>query len=153
MLACLNQSQSSNMQLRSNWPIVGLLLATAFCARADLSIVATNATREFVAQKRYLNLPVKNGSPSRRLNLLVDAKVERFFDIELAEGEPDWWAFIDLTPWQGHRFAVASDAVSADSAGFKRITLSDTIRGAENLYREPLRPQFHFSSRRGWNND
>ena len=30
---------------------------------------------------------------------------------------------------------------------------SDQIIGAETLYREPLRPQFHFSPRRGWNND
>jgi len=27
------------------------------------------------------------------------------------------------------------------------------VPGAENLYREALRPQFHYTSRRGWNND
>jgi sucrose-6-phosphate hydrolase SacC (GH32 family) len=27
------------------------------------------------------------------------------------------------------------------------------LKGAETLYREALRPQFHFSPRRGWNND
>ncbi|MCP4644516.1 MAG: glycoside hydrolase family 32 protein, partial [bacterium] len=29
----------------------------------------------------------------------------------------------------------------------------DSFMGAEDLYREPMRPQFHFSPRRGWNND
>jgi sucrose-6-phosphate hydrolase SacC (GH32 family) len=34
-----------------------------------------------------------------------------------------------------------------------QATQADQIKGAENLYHEALRPQFHFSSRRGWNND
>ncbi len=34
-----------------------------------------------------------------------------------------------------------------------QVGQADEIRGAENLYREKLRPQFHFTSRRGWNND
>ena len=40
-----------------------------------------------------------------------------------------------------------------DSSALKAIEQSDGIKGADDLYREPLRPQFHFSSRRGWNND
>ena len=34
-----------------------------------------------------------------------------------------------------------------------QIDPSDEIKDAADLYHEPLRPQFHFSSRRGWNND
>jgi len=33
------------------------------------------------------------------------------------------------------------------------ITLDDQIKGAEDLYKEKHRPGFHFTSRRGWNND
>jgi fructan beta-fructosidase len=33
------------------------------------------------------------------------------------------------------------------------IDQTDEIKGADTLYREALRPQFHFSARRGWNND
>ena len=32
-----------------------------------------DATRNLTVRKRYLNLPVKNGAPKRRLSLLVDA--------------------------------------------------------------------------------
>ena len=31
--------------------------------------------------------------------------------------------------------------------------LADQRPDPEGMYREPLRPQFHFSQRRGWNND
>jgi sucrose-6-phosphate hydrolase SacC (GH32 family) len=30
------------------------------------------------------------------------------------------------------------------------ISLDDEIKGSEDLYREKYRPQFHFTSRRGW---
>jgi fructan beta-fructosidase len=40
-----------------------------------------------------------------------------------------------------------------NSRALQAIVQSDTIKGAENLYREKHRQRFHFSSRRGWNND
>src|SRR3974390_2767873 len=99
------------MQLRSHWQTLGLLLTTALCAPAQISAVVTNATREFVVQKQFLNLPVKNGAPARHLKLLVDGNLERFFDIEIAEGEPDWWAFIDMKPWQGRLIALQAEGI------------------------------------------
>jgi sucrose-6-phosphate hydrolase SacC (GH32 family) len=137
--------------------IRGLLIAGLFFSLAHLrGGTAPNPvanTREFFAGKHFLNLPVKNGATPRHLQLLVDGRAARFFDIELANGEPDWWAFIDLRPWKGRRIALQADGVGADATGLKQITLSDAIEGADTLYREALRPQFHFSSRRGWNND
>jgi fructan beta-fructosidase len=53
-----------------------------------------------------------------------------------------------VTHFQGKRATL-----QADSGTVLAIELSDEIKGAENLYHEALRPQFHFSSRRGWNND
>lgn len=113
----------------------------------------TDVRREFLAEKRYLNLPVKNGAPKRWISLLVDGRIERDFNIELADGEPDWWAFLELGPFKGKSVTVLVDKLAEDSQALNHIEQSDTIQGAEQLYREPLRGQFHFSPRRGWNND
>ena len=39
------------------------------------------------------------------------------------------------------------------SKALDSLRQSDTLLDAENLYREPLRPQLHFSAKRGWLND
>ncbi|MBN2133285.1 MAG: GH32 C-terminal domain-containing protein [Sedimentisphaerales bacterium] len=111
------------------------------------------AARELVLQNRYLNLPVKNGATNRRMSLAVEGQVVRDFEIELAEGEPDFWVFMDVSMFQGKRATVRVAALPSGSSALRAIRQSDTIEGSENLYREKLRQQFHFSSRRGWNND
>ena len=113
----------------------------------------TNVTRAITLEKRYLNLPIQNGAPKRRMSLLVDGQPAREFEIDLANAEPDWWAFMDISPFAGRAATVRVDVLSEDSAGLKSIDQSDDTKGADRLYRERLRPQFHFSSRRGWNND
>ncbi|MEF8788310.1 MAG: glycoside hydrolase family 32 protein, partial [Planctomycetota bacterium] len=45
------------------------------------------------------------------------------------------------------------EGLRSDTPGLEALTNADSIKGAEDLYREKWRPQFHFSSRRGWNND
>src|ERR1035441_2308669 len=112
-----------------------------------------DATRNLTVRKRYLNLPVKNGAPKRHVCLLVEGRVVREFDIELADTAPDWWAFLDLTAWQGKPATIKVDKLREDSPALNAIEQADGIKGAEDLYREPLRPQFHFTSRRGWLND
>ncbi len=113
----------------------------------------TGATREIRVEKRYLNLPLKNGAFKRHMQFIVNGKTEREFEIELADAEPDWWAFMDLTPFKGGKAVIRVDSLSGNSVGLKSIEQSDQIKDADSLYREKLRPQFHFSSRRGWNND
>src|SRR5262249_3625162 len=106
----------------------------------------TNVTRELIIKKPYLNLPVKNGAPKRKMSLMVAGKVEREFEIELADAEPDWWAFMDLVPFQNRTLVVKVDKSPEDSTGLQAIEQADRIRGAEDLYHEKLRPQFHFSA-------
>jgi fructan beta-fructosidase len=83
----------------------------------------------------------------------VDGRVEVRNDIELAPGEPDWWAPMDVGAWHGRTVVLQVDKLPEDSRALTSIEPADTLRGAEDLYREPLRAQFHFSPRRGWNND
>jgi fructan beta-fructosidase len=106
---------------------------------------------ELTVSHRYLHLPVQNGAPERWMRLLVDGEAVRAFQIELAEEQPDFWVFVDVGPCQGRKLQVEIDA--GDPAALARIAQADTIPGEVNLYRERLRPQLHFSSRRGWNND
>jgi len=112
-----------------------------------------NVKREFVIANRYLNLPIKNGAPKRVVTTLVDNQVVVKNEIELANAEPDWWAPMDVSQWRGRTVTLQVDRLPEDSRALSSIEQADSMKGAENLYKEPLRGQFHFSSRRGWNND
>lgn len=113
----------------------------------------TNVRRELNVGARYLNIPIKNGAPLRRVSFFLDGVQAGGAEMELADGAPDWWAPIDLSMYQGRLFALEVDSLRDDSTALSSISLSDTMRDSENLYDEPLRAQFHFSSRRGWLND
>jgi len=112
-----------------------------------------NTERTIVASARYLHFPVKNGAPKRVVTLLVDGSTVVRNNIELADGEPDWWAPMDVGGWKGRTLTLRVDSLHEDSSGLKNIGQSETIRNSETDYREALRGQFHFSPRRGWNND
>jgi sucrose-6-phosphate hydrolase SacC (GH32 family) len=78
-------------------------------------------------------------------------------DIELADGgdtnRPDWWAPLDVSAWRSKQIVLRVDKLPENSAALTSIEQSDTLHDAGSLYRERLRGQFHFSPRRGWNND
>ncbi len=113
----------------------------------------TNATREFPVTTRYLNLPIRDGAPNRKVTLRVDGRPVVVNDIGLADGQAHWWAPMDVSAWAGKTVTLQVDRLPGDSQALSSVEPSDTIRGAGDLYREPLRGQFHFSPQRGWNND
>lgn len=129
------------------------LIANGWAEPATIEGTNNGGALTIKVEKRYLNLPVKNGAPKRSLRLIVDGKLERKFEIELADGGPDWWAFMDLTAFKGKQVVLQADKLPEGSRAWKLIDQSNEIKDAKNLYREALRPQFHFSARRGWNND
>jgi fructan beta-fructosidase len=114
---------------------------------------AEAGTREFKIDHRYLNFPIKNGAAKRKVTVLVDGRVEVQNDMELADAEADWWAFMDLSGWRGKTLTLVVDKLPVGSRALSAVEQSDSIKGASGLYDESLRGQFHFSSRRGWNND
>lgn len=113
----------------------------------------TDAERQLTATARYIHFPIKNGGAKRIVTLLVDGQQVVRNDIELADAAPDWWAPLDVSTWRGKTLTLRVDKLHEDSAALKSIEQSDTLKDAENLYRESLRGQFHFSPQRGWNND
>lgn len=112
-----------------------------------------NPTREIRISGKYLHFPVKTGAPARQVTLLANGKEERVFDIELAPEEPDWWAPLDVSAWKDKMITIRVNRLPGSSKGLDNILSSETLKGADNLYQEPLRPQLHFSPRRGWTND
>ncbi len=120
---------------------------------AALGLHGAENSREFRAEKKYLNLPVKNGAPKRLVTMAAEGKLVRQFDIELADAEPDWWAVVELADFRGQNISVSVNKLKEGSMGLSAIEQSDAIKGGENLYQEKLRAQFHFTARRGWNND
>ncbi|HEU5396273.1 MAG TPA: glycoside hydrolase family 32 protein [Verrucomicrobiae bacterium] len=121
--------------------------------RSEAPILQFDATRTLKLEKPYLNFPVKNGAYKRRVTILCDGRAQRSFDIELANGKPDWWAFMDATPFRGQTVTIQVDQLRENSAGLSSVDQSDEIKGARSLYHEAMRPQFHFTARRGWLND
>jgi fructan beta-fructosidase len=115
------------------------------------------ASREFVGvDKRYLNLPIKNNTPTRKVRIRYegpDGAADVTNDIALADEKPDWWTFVDVSAARGGILTVDVNQLPEDSNALAAMELSNEILHAGDLYGEPLRQQFHFSARRGWNND
>ncbi|MFS4467460.1 glycoside hydrolase family 32 protein [Maribacter sp. 2210JD10-5] len=101
--------------------------------------------------KRYMNLPIENKLKTQRLKILMNDNLFRDFDIQLAQTEPDFWVFIDLKEHLGKTLVLQPE--KSNREGLNKIYFSDRIHGADTLYKEQLRPQFHFTSKRGWLND
>lgn len=109
---------------------------------------------EIVVEKKLLHFPVKEGAKKRLVTVAADGVPVRRFDIELAErDDADWWAPLDVSAWPGKRLSVAADKLPVGSKALDSLQQSDTLFDSENLYREALRPQLHFSAQRGWIND
>jgi fructan beta-fructosidase len=122
-------------------------------AAIQAPVIRWDVTRDILIEKPYLNFPVKNGAPKKRVTLSIAGEELHGVDIELADGDPDWWAFFDAAPFRGKTLTVKVNRLAEGSKGLRSVDQTRQIRDAGDLYREPLRPQFHFTSRRGWLND
>lgn len=127
-------------------PIKNLLflhVSLLFC----LSVSAGNIPIKIT--KQYLNLPVSQRTERKRMTFSVEGKEDRSFVIRLS-ANPDYWVFCDMTAYKGKTINISYEG---DPSGLSRIYQDDKIEGHENLYKEKNRPQFHFTTQRGWIND
>lgn len=107
-------------------------------------------TRSLTITKRYLNLPVSQAQNRGTMQFSFQDKPERSFKIRLATDKPDYWVFCDMAALQGKTITIRYDG---NAEGLRHIYQDDKMAGQDSLYRETKRPQFHFSTRRGWIND
>ena len=119
-----------------------LLLASCFLMQAgELKIKI---------DKKYLNLPVSHQVERAPMTLRADGMEDYSFQIRLAQSQPDYWVFCDMSRYQGKELRIS---YPGDNARLELIYQADEITGQDSLYRESNRPQVHYTQRRGWNND
>jgi len=115
------------------------------------ALFAQNAAqREIKVNQRYLNIPVYDDRPSKVLTFSAKGVEPLEVDVWIAQGEPEYWVFKDLTPYMGKTLKLTYEG---DAADLDKLFVADTIVGQSNFYKEAMRPQFHFTTLRGWTND
>jgi fructan beta-fructosidase len=117
------------------------------------SVAQGARSREITLSKRYLLFPIRTGARETPVDLRIDGENVREFGAELArsEAEAEFWSFLDVSAFAGKRATLHLGRATEETLALVRQ--SDEIPSAPSLYDEPLRPQFHFSQRLGWNND
>lgn len=117
-----------------------------------VSMAATGQkiVREFRIDSQYLNIPVKMSQARQMVHFVEGSDTLTYSVVRLADAEPDYWVFKDVSAYQGKTLKLV---FSQQVKGIDMMYLSDRFAGQDSLYREVNRPQFHFTSRRGWNND
>jgi len=104
-------------------------------------------------KKHYLNIPIRTGASKHLVELIQNGQVVREFGAELADGSPDFYAFMDMTPFRGKDVLVRVDSQSATHAQLAGLVQSNSIIAKTPIYQEALRPIYHYTARRGWIND
>jgi len=111
-------------------------------------------SRQLTLLNKYLNFPVKRNARERLISVTIGGKKVREFSIRLTDDEPDYWVYLDISEFKGKEATVSINKYDPQSTkGFDMAFQADSFPGEKNLYKEKLRPQFHFTSKRGWNND
>lgn len=108
--------------------------------------------------QKYLLLPVEEAAPEATVNVLVNNKTDRSFQVRLAVNRIDYLVPFDLEQYKGK--TVTFDIHTGNSranvrdamadACWKELRLSDTFDDAN---REEFRPLYHHSPLYGWMND
>ncbi len=109
-----------------------------------------NPERTLKLDRQYLLIPIKRDAPRRLLTLSFEGGLTTSNLVSLADGEPDWWASIDVSQYKGKTATLRFNELSDESNGLKAMKTSDTL---PDLYKETYRPLVHFTAKSGWLND
>ena len=111
----------------------------------------TNA-QEIKITGKYIIFPVSNKGQRGRMTIYVGDQLVHNLDCDFPRSKDaiDWWTYLDMSEYVGKTAKVAAKAAPEICKLFES---SDKIRHLQPLYNEALRPQFHMSQMRGWNND
>ncbi|MEI7526694.1 MAG: glycoside hydrolase family 32 protein [Mariniphaga sp.] len=103
--------------------------------------------------KKYVHVPVKTGAPKTWVTVNIDGVMQHEFEVELAPENPDFYATLEVGAWIGKKLTLTVEKVTPDSKWLTLTKTSNELSDESLVYKEELRPQFHFAPRRGWTND
>jgi fructan beta-fructosidase len=149
-------------------PAIILAPAVSGIASAGLADASPQTNRQLRIDQQFVLFPINNESLSRRVRLVKNGRVLRSFTASL--GLPaQWWAHLDVSAWRGQTLTLSVEpdnspptfqkipgrgANETDNADLiAAMHTSAEIWSPATVYKEPLRPAFHFTAKRGWNND
>jgi sucrose-6-phosphate hydrolase SacC (GH32 family) len=115
-----------------------------------LIVTAQPVIREYKITNRYINFPVEMKQARQKVHFISGMDTLTYAVIRIADKAPDYWVHKDVSAFLGKTLKIR---YSENVAGMSKIYQSDVFAGADSLYRESRRPQFHFSPARGWTND
>ena len=109
-------------------------------------------TQEIKITGKYIIFPISNRGQRGRMTITVGGQLVHNLDCDFAPSPDaiDWWTYLDMSEYLGKTAKVVA---RADPNVCNLFESSDEIRNLHPLYDEALRPQFHMSQKRGWNND
>ncbi len=109
-------------------------------------------TGVIVPTNQFINFPVKLGNPYHVAALLVNGVSVQEFNLPLGSATNyDFYAFLDLSAYQNTQMVVRVD--STNSLQLQDFVQSTTPVTTTPIYQEEFRPIYHFTPRRGFNND
>lgn len=120
--------------------VIATFIALCFAQAAELSMKV---------KCRYLNLPISHEVERYRLTFKAKGVDDLSVDVRLST-IPEYWVFKDISAYKGKTLTITFDG---PEDALMQVYQADTIRDVASIYRERNRPQFHFSTRRGWIND
>jgi fructan beta-fructosidase len=108
--------------------------------------------RELKITGKLLIFPVSNKGQRGRMTVKVGEQLVHSLNCDFPTDKDaiDWWGWLDMSEYVGKTARISAVALPEVAA---MIESSNQLRNLQPLYHEPLRPQFHFSQMRGWNND
>ena len=97
--------------------------------------------------KKYLIFPVNISADMRRVCMNINGETVYALNLAIDNENPKFNAYIDVSRFMGNELSISVSPETELS-----VRESDTM-DIEGLYSEELRPQAHFSTKNGWNND
>jgi fructan beta-fructosidase len=126
------------------------ILFVAFLIVSLSPLIGQSIIKELLIEKQYLNFPVSMKQERQRVKFVSGKDTLTYSVIRIADSRPDYWVFKDVSLLKGKKLKII---FSKQVDGIEKVYQSDIFAGQDSLYHETYRPQFHFTSRRGWNND
>ncbi len=127
-----------------------ILLLVAVLSLLTLTTPLRAAEISIKIEKQYLNFPIAQQTERSKMTFATDQGSTWSVVVRLAAGEPDYWVFYDVSHLQGQTLTISYEG---DAMGLAKIYQADRIHAQDSLYKEANRPQFHFTTKRGWIND